>query len=259
MIWWRGHKVVVFSTLLVVLAACSDSQPASTVSSTAEERSPSHGVPDDSILVAGENLYSRTGEELIIRHFFRDQRDGFFVDVGSYHWKKSSNTLYLEERLGWRGIAIDALDNFRVGYEKYRPGTRFFNYVVSDTSGGEATLHVAGPLSSTSSSWQEGFQATREKELEQVRVPRIALNDLLAQEGVTKIDFLSMDIEGGEREALTGFDIERFAPELICVEASRRNRDWLSAYFARYGYERAEVYKEHDPVNWYFVHQLTGG
>ena len=32
-----------------------------------------------------ENHYSQHGEELIIRHFFRDRREGFFLDVGCAH------------------------------------------------------------------------------------------------------------------------------------------------------------------------------
>ena len=44
------------------------------------------------ILTSGEKLYSQSNEELIIRHFFDDRRDGVFVDVGSFHWKKYSTT-----------------------------------------------------------------------------------------------------------------------------------------------------------------------
>lgn len=43
------------------------------------------GAPAD-ILEKGQKLYSQHDEELIIRHFFDDRRDGFFVDVGSFHW-----------------------------------------------------------------------------------------------------------------------------------------------------------------------------
>src|SRR6267143_495697 len=55
----------------------------------------------------GPVAYSEHAEEWLIRDFFRDQRGGFFVDVGSYDYKKFSNTYYLDQVLGWSGLAID--------------------------------------------------------------------------------------------------------------------------------------------------------
>ena len=72
----------------------------------------------DDILTKGEKLYSQMNEELIIRHFFDDRRDGFFLDVGAFDWKKASTTLYLERHLGWSGIAIDAQKIHAEGYRK---------------------------------------------------------------------------------------------------------------------------------------------
>jgi hypothetical protein len=60
-----------------------------------------------------------------------------------------------------------------------------------------------------------------------------------------------MDIEGHEPKALAGFDIERFRPELVCIEAG--NREEIVDYFTQHGYERIEKYLEYDKVNWYFT------
>jgi hypothetical protein len=61
-----------------------------------------------------------------------------------------------------------------------------------------------------------------------------------------------MDIEGHEPKALAGFDIERFRPELVCIEAPA-NPEKIAAYFAQHGYVRIEEYLEYDAVNWYFT------
>jgi hypothetical protein len=79
----------------------------------------------------------------------------------------------------------------------------------------------------------------------------MTLNELLDEHGITKVDFLSLDIEQGEPAALAGFDIERFQPELVCVEASPPVRSQLSEYFERHGYERIDAYVDYD-LNWYF-------
>ena len=51
---------------------------------------------------------------------------------------------------------------------------------------------------------------------------------------------------------LAGFDIERFRPELVLIEARGDNQPVLMDYFTRHGYERIDAYFERDPLNWYF-------
>src|SRR5688500_5143330 len=44
----------------------------------------------------GPQRNSLNFEELIIRDYFSERRDGVFVDVGAYHYRNGSNTYYLE-------------------------------------------------------------------------------------------------------------------------------------------------------------------
>lgn len=60
-----------------------------------------------------------------------------------------------------------------------------------------------------------------------------------------------MDIEGSELPALAGFDLERFRPQLVCVESKPQNREALLAYFRRHGYRQIEKYLKYDTANWY--------
>jgi FkbM family methyltransferase len=213
------------------------------------EKSP---VPLASFIESENKLYSQDFEELLIRHFFADRRSGFFLDVGAFEWKAASTTLYLEHHLGWKGIAIDANPKYAMGYRNNRPNSEFLNYYVSDRSGESQTLLVAGPLSSSSEAHIRSFPGLKDIDLPRIEVPTITLNDLLDQRNLTKIDFLSMDIELGEPAALAGFDIERFRPDLVCIEASGSVRDQLTSYFDAHGYERIDEYLAYDSVNWYF-------
>ena len=208
--------------------------------------------PVGSFVESERKLYSQNDEELLIRHYFADRRGGFFLDVGAYHWKEASTTLYLEKHLGWTGIAIDANKEFAEGYAQNRPATKFLSYFVTDHSGGMEKLFLAGPLSSNVEAHIRSFPGLKDFRPPEVEVPAITLDDLLDQSGVEKIDFLSMDIELGEPAALAGFDIERFRPDLVCIEASLSVRDRISQYFGDHSYERIEEYLAYDYVNWYF-------
>ena len=106
------------------------------------------------------------------------------------------------------GIAIDALNEFASGYERHRPRTRFFSFFVSDVSDTRARFWASrNPLLSSSEHDAAGRDATARE------VATITLDDLLTREGVTKVDFLTMDIELAEPKALAGFDLQRFRPE----------------------------------------------
>jgi hypothetical protein len=57
-----------------------------------------------------------------------------------------------------------------------------------------------------------------------------------------------MDIEGHEPEALEGFDIGRYKPELVCIEY-RLNEKKILEYFTSNGYQRIK-HSAYDPANW---------
>jgi hypothetical protein len=84
-------------------------------------------------------------------------------------------------------------------------------------------------------------------------VPTITLTKLLDDNGIAGIDLLSIDIEGAELLALSGFDIDRFHPGLVCIEWFHAGREKIQAYFAAHGYERIERYLEYDKANDYYT------
>lgn len=196
--------------------------------------------------------YSWKNEELIIRHFFNDRPGGFFLDVGAYHYMNNSNTYYLEKNLGWSGLAIDAIGEFEQGYLDHRPRTRFFNFFVSNESNKEAEFYVVkDPKHVTKSSALKSHLANLEKE--KIQVPTITLNDLLEKLEIEKIDFFTIDIELWEPQALAGFDIKRFLPELVCIEAHKPVQEKILRYFSENEYVRLDQYLLLDQYNWYFV------
>jgi FkbM family methyltransferase len=200
----------------------------------------------------GPAHYSEREEEWFIRDFFQDRRDGFFVDVGAHHFKSSSKTFYLEEKLGWSGIAVEPQREFAEEYARYRPRTKFLPFFVSDVSNERAKLYLLEGMRSVASS-NEAFVKQFGKPSEVRDVPTITLTDLLDAEGVQRIDLLSMDIELHEPQALKGFDIKRFRPALVCIEALTPVRQQILDYFARNGYVVVGKYVWVDLENLYFA------
>ena len=200
----------------------------------------------------GPHHFTEREEEWMIRDFFGDRRGGVFVDVGANHYQYASKTYYLETKLGWSGIAIEPQQKFAADYVKYRPRTRFFPLFVSDVSNDTAKLYVIDKVSSVASSNLEFVK--RFGDPDAVRdVPTITLTDLLTAEKVDRIDFLSMDIELHEPQALKGFDLARFKPALVCIEGLLPVRQQILDYFSERGYVLVGKYMWVDLENLYFA------
>jgi FkbM family methyltransferase len=195
--------------------------------------------------------YSQSDEELIIRDFFQDRRKGFFLDVGCAWPVKFNNTYYLEDELEWTGIGIDALPDYARAWQRVRGKSKFFNLLVTDHAGGPETFYRAKDNTGISSIRPENRKG--DFQWEEIKVPTTTLDKVLDQEGVKKVDFMSMDIEGAEPLALAGLDINRFKVELACVEAKATTRQKILDYFAAHGYQQIQRYLKYDSVNYYFT------
>jgi FkbM family methyltransferase len=199
----------------------------------------------------GPNHVSRYVEEWVIRDHFQDRRGGVFLDVGAADYKKESNTYYLENELGWSGIAVDALPEFEADYLTHRPRTRFIAMFAADVDG--ASVKLFEPVHDKRiTSASEAFTVRKGERGVSRNVQTATLNRLLSEAGVSRIDFLSMDIELAEPKALAGFDIKKFQPELVCIEVHPEVRQQIFDYFARHGYVVVGKYLRIDPTNVYF-------
>jgi FkbM family methyltransferase len=202
----------------------------------------------------GSTHWSHGPEEWIVRDFFQDRRGGVFVDVGSADAREGSNTYYLEAHLGWSGIAVDALAEYGPTYSTHRPKTQFFPLFVGDHSDDRAVIYVANRQTEVSSVSRDftTFYAG-EDDVTARSVPTITLNDLLVKSNVTHVDFLSMDIELAEPMALAGFDLVKYTPALVTVEAHPPIRQLLIDYFVERGYTVVGKYLWVDPANIWFM------
>jgi len=199
----------------------------------------------------GPSHFSEHDEEWIARDFFGDRRGGVFVDIGASHYRDLSNTFCLETVLNWSGIAVEPQATFAPDYARYRPRTRFFPLFVSDISNEQAKLYVNARNSLWASATKEFTQQVG-PEVQEATVRTITLTDLLDASRLTHVDFLSIDVELSEPAVLKGFEIDRFAPSLVCIEAHPQVRQQILDYFAEHQYVIVGRYLRVDTDNLYF-------
>jgi FkbM family methyltransferase len=158
------------------------------------------------------------GEDTAVLNYFKDKKNGFYVDVGCYHPIHRNNTYLLHKR-NWSGINIDTSEFSIDLFNHMRP--KDFNYNCAISNKNEMIkLFYQKELSQLSTT--ERNQATtvfqgsiREKEIQAFTLDEILSRDKYKD---TKIDFLDIDVEGADLKVLEGLSFDKFQPELVCVE-----------------------------------------
>lgn len=200
----------------------------------------------------GERRDSRQAEEWMIRDYFADARDGVFADVGANHYRRDSNTYFLETQLGWSGVAVEPQVKFAADYAAHRPRTRFIPLFVSDRSNEKTVLYV--PSNDRIASTNLEFIAEEGgSDAMPVEVNTTTLDDVLTRAGLTKLDFLSIDVELHEPEVLRGFSLERWKPRLVCIESHFEVRQVIVDHFITRGYTIVAKYLRADSKNLWFA------
>jgi len=204
--------------------------------------------------------YSQNGEDLVLARLFHGTKHGFFVDVGAHHPFRFSNTYRLYKD-GWRGLNIDAMPGSMKAFNELRPNDINVEAGVSITQGtakyyvfNEPALNTFSKEEAEKKNGRHGFQ------IQQVMdVPTYPLRSLLEKhlpENQT-IDYLNVDIEGFDLQALQSNDWERFPVRVVSVESYTKGgitSDEVYKYMKGLGYHlTAVVYN-----TLIFVHEHAG-
>ena len=169
-------------------------------------------------ILSKKNYYSFSGVDILIENIFRNQKNGFYIDVGCQHPIKNNNT-YLLHKKGWSGINIDLdkdnIDLFNVS----RISDDNINIAASNRIN-EVDLfffHKKSPINTIDKRTSQ-FQKAKISSIKKIKTN--TLNNIIksSKYSNTKIDLLSIDVEGHELPVLEGLDFNKYRPNVIVVE-----------------------------------------
>ena len=199
-----------------------------------------------------QHSYSQNGQDLWVKRVFANQRDGFFLEIGGGDGIWISNTLLLEETLGWTGILVEPTN----AYQKLvvnRPNCICVNRCVSSDYR-QITLfeiHDKGQAA-ISANANENSLLTRvstelsvdEKDKMNSRygevkdayiVDAVPLASLLEEcQSPSHIDYFSLDVEGHEDEILRVFPFDKYTFGCLGVE---RPSVFVTQLLQQHGYQ----------------------
>lgn len=182
-------------------------------------------------------------EDLFIDKMMQGKQGGFFVDVGAYDGINFSNTWFFEKVRGWNGICLEPNPELYAKLLKSR-WCKCYPLAAAPTTGDLEFTKVDGVLDGWSglTEWYDPKHLDRLKKrapsakIETVQVPCQNLNELLEQNGVTQVDYLSIDTEGSEYAILKDFDFEKVRVDLITVE-NNYDRDPIREMLKEKGFD----------------------
>jgi len=187
-----------------------------------------------------KKTYSMYGEDLIIKKFFKKKQKGFYVDVGCYHPLDGNNT-YLLYRKGWTGINLDINKLSIELFNAARKEDHNVNVAVSNKSK-KVKIYFRRKINMLNTVDKKFATINFKKGFQTKFINSNTLNSILKRSKFKnkKIDFLNLDIEGNELNALKSIDFKKYKPKLICVEI--HNIEKIHKNYSDY-YKRNLIYK----------------
>ncbi len=174
--------------------------------------------------------YAQNFEDVMIARLFDAHYCGFYVDIGAAHPDYLSVTRHFYDQ-GWSGINVEPTFRFYPLLCEARP--RDINLQCAVGNGpGLATFYEIPKFAENSTLERAVANHLAASEVvatpHEVEVVRLAdLCDVHVKDRT--IDFMKIDVEGGELGVLQSGDWKRFRPRLLIVEATvvnSRDENW---------------------------------
>lgn len=193
---------------------------------SAMERCRDRGTPPRGLV----EFRAQFGEDCLLYELFEGVQQGFFIEAGAFNGLDFSVSLAFE-RLGWNGLLVEAIPQRAEECAKNRPLARVVHAALGAPDGPDTTTFTStadfyGGMLSRRADTSEALapKVGAEVVTTNVTVPSRTLDSLLASHN-GPIDFVALDLEGGEPEALRGFTLSRFRPRVMLIEDMTMGRN----------------------------------
>lgn len=192
--------------------------------------------------------HSQCGEDKTLNNkYFKNKKNGNFIELGALDGKLYSNTLFFEKELLWSGILIEPHINMYTELKNNRPKAYLFNELISDNN--EEVIFksfkdnkygacVSGVKNTLPENHYSGFYDnpgwTNFKQHEE-KIKPVSLTEVIKRTPITHFDLLSLDVEGHELEVLKSWDFS-IPIDVILIEKNPRSED-CNKLLVKHGYK----------------------
>jgi FkbM family methyltransferase len=172
--------------------------------------------------------YSQYKQEEFVINYFNNKKDGVFIELGGLDGIRHSNTFLLEKKYNWSGLIIEPspslytelkmnrnvfTENILVGDKKQENVDSLYIEDKTKCIGLQGVVKNYHPTHLT-----RAMRELNNKSYEIIKMDMVPLQQLCDKHNISKVDYLSLDVEGSELKVLEGIDFAKLDITLIGVE-----------------------------------------
>ncbi|WP_335164743.1 FkbM family methyltransferase [Nostoc sp.] len=190
--------------------------------------------------------HSQFGEDMLVRALTRDIKNGFYIEIGAHHPVYISNTYHFYCK-GWKGINIDAIPGSMDIFNILRPRDINLEACIVPLNNSNKIkffMFEQSAFNTCDPDMAQQALSKGNKFLKEVMLPGFTITEILDSylPKQTKIDFMSIDVEGLDEQILMSNDWERYQPKIIIFEKHLTKEQEFTKipiieYLASFGYE----------------------
>jgi len=190
--------------------------------------------------------FSQSGQDKFVNdEILKGRKDGVFLDLGGFDGVTGSNSLFFEKDLGWTGLLIEpspakfaqAISVRRCACLNCAVGAPATDAAFLDIRSGY--VQSSGLLDSMDPDIVDRIRQHPDHEEHVARIPVRSIRDILKDAGIDRIDYVSLDVEGGEMAVLEAFPFDAVPVEVWSIENIADSSE-IPGFMAGKGYEVVE-------------------
>ncbi len=164
--------------------------------------------------------YSQWGEDRFIIEYFKEFKNGVYLDIGCFHPFMYSNTCLLHKK-GWVGTNVDinptSIDLFNIA----RPNDINLCTTV-DENQKEFKVYFDDPFSPVNTidkNFYKSLKGSFFKDPKEFNIKSKSFQEIIILGGIKdKIDFINIDAEGNDLKILKQLNLTKYKVKLISIE-----------------------------------------
>ena len=167
-------------------------------------------------------------DKFLHENYFKDYTNGIFVDAGAHDGVSLNNTLFFEKNFNWTGINIEPI---KTVYDKLvinRPKSININCAAGLSDGTAAFILNTGYTEMLSGLKEDYDNRHYNRTLTEInykggatqviKVDVKCLDTIFKENNIKYVNYLSIDVEGGEYSVIKGIDFDSVFIDIIEFE-----------------------------------------
>jgi len=201
-------------------------------------------------------FYSQCNQDSWLQeNVFRGFKNGTFMDVGAHDGIFINNTLYFERTHGWSGINIEPINDVFSRLVDNRPNCINLNCAVSTINGKAEFIMNTGHtemISGLKDQYDPRHLQRLNRELSMhggyskvVVVDTKRIDTICEENGITHINYLSIDVEGAEYDVVRSINFDKIFIDVIGFENNYEDTSFpIVEYLRSKGYVLIRAYTD---------------